>query len=296
MNLTDEQQEIVDANIFFEDFSGEDVRLGGPTANGDLALNSTTQDLIDAYKDVGLSMVVLDPLQGFNPGDRFVNDGMQLLITAARRICKGLNSFTLLVHHMNKVQAQAGDVMQHGGRGGTALGDGSRFEAQVAAHSTRPKKGKGKEVLMPLAIGEEMLGDHGTAYAFYIHKLTDAKRPMYPYWIYRQGYNFTYYPNDTIEAATSGSLEKDLERRSKVKSAIVAFVAGNPTLCLSESKLRDGHAADISAIAQFTVTNLEVREASAVAISEGLMWIEDVPQELKRKGISKRLVANKAKF
>lgn len=298
MSLTDEQQAIIDSNIFFEDFSGEDVRLGGPTADGDLALNSTTQDLIDAYKDVGLSMVVLDPLQGFNPGDRFVNDGMQLLITAARRICKGLNSFTLLVHHMNKVQAQAGEVVQHGGRGGTALGDGARFEAQVVAHNTRPKKGtaRSKEVFMPLSIGEEMLGENGTAYAIHIHKLTDAKRPMQPYWIYRQGFRFEHHPNDNIEMATSTALEKDIERRNKIVRAVVVFIQSNPKLCLSVAKLRDGHAADISAVTQFKVTNAEVREAATAAITAGYIWVEDVPQELKSRGVSTRLVAKPPEY
>jgi hypothetical protein len=296
MNLTDEQQEIVDNHIFFEDQSGIDVRMVVPAQDGDLALSSVADELIEKYKDVGLSMVILDPLVGFSPGERFVNDGSQMLVTACRRICKALGTFTLLVHHVNKDQAQKGDPQQHAGRGGTALGDGCRFEAQVVAHTCRPKKGNGKPVLMPLAIGEEMLGDHGTAYALYIHKLTDAKLFTKPFWIYRQGYNFTYYPNDTIEVAAASHLEKDLERRNKVKSAVVAFIAKSPTLCLSESKLRDGHAPDISAIAQFKVTNTEVKEATAAAISEGLIWTEDVPQELKRKGVSTRLVANKAKY
>jgi RecA-family ATPase len=84
-------------------------------------------DIVSAYHDDPPAVVVFDPLASFGASEQAVNDNEQALITAARRIVRGLRCCVRFVHHTGKANARAATMDQYTGRGGSALADGSRM-------------------------------------------------------------------------------------------------------------------------------------------------------------------------
>ena len=198
LDLTDGEKQLVAKNIYVEDVSTRVARLAEADAHGNLSPTDLVDRLVAAYGALALSLVVLDPLISFSPGERFVNDGAQSLIIQARRLCNRLNASVLLVNHVSKEHAQGNEAKQHAGRGGTAIGDGCRFEYEL-----RRVTGSDLKIIPP-----ELL-DPGTAHALYVHKLSHGPRPELPYLFVRRGFGMVW-----VEAADQ-SQEAQEERRAQ---------------------------------------------------------------------------------
>ena len=127
MNLTTREISVACSRIIVWDVSGTGARLSVADRGGNLVLTEMADSIVSAYQGLGVVQIVFDPAIGFGPGERFINDGEQQLIIAARRIVRGLECAVRYVHHTGKVNARSGAVDQYAGRGGTALPDGCRM-------------------------------------------------------------------------------------------------------------------------------------------------------------------------
>jgi hypothetical protein len=175
--LTPEQRETVRQSVHVEDVSRTVSRFAEADAKGNLVPTDVVDRLIAAYSRIAPSLVICDPLIAFSPGERFVNDGGQMLIMQARKLMRGLDAAVLYVNHVSKTDAKDGRADQHAGRGGTAIGDGCRFEWQLAPAKKVPG-------LPPGSI----------AYDLHVHKLSHAARPEQPYRFIRADWSWTYVP------------------------------------------------------------------------------------------------------
>lgn len=108
------------------DTTGEAVKLIR-AADGNVVLTDLADDIVAAYQVDPPAVVVFDPLVSFGASEGMINDNEQGIITASRKIVKGLNCCVRVVHHTGKVNAREGALDQYAGRGGSALADGSRM-------------------------------------------------------------------------------------------------------------------------------------------------------------------------
>ena len=113
------------------DVTGEGHKLVR-ASDGNVILTDLADAIVTTYKADPPAIVVFDPLVSFGASEGLVNDGMQGIIEAARRIVKGLDCCCRLIHHVGKVNARAGSMDQYSARGGSALPDGSRMTTVLA--------------------------------------------------------------------------------------------------------------------------------------------------------------------
>ena len=132
LNLTEWERRTVCENFMIWDVTGRLVRLAELDARGNLKLTELADSITETYRDAGLAQVVFDPAISFSPGERIVNDGEQAVVTACRRIVRGLNCCVRLIHHSGQANARNGAIDQYAGRGGTALPDGCRMVTILA--------------------------------------------------------------------------------------------------------------------------------------------------------------------
>lgn len=182
LNLTDYERRKVCESICIWDVTGSLVRLAELDARGNLQLTALADRIVETYRDAGLVQVIFDPAISFSPGERIVNDGEQAIVTACRRIIRGLNCCVRLIHHSGQSNARNGAIDQYAGRGGTALPDGARMVTILAsANRVNLARPEGFD-LQP--------GESGFVMAR--AKLSYAP-PQPNIWIRRRGWTFDYF-------------------------------------------------------------------------------------------------------
>ncbi|MBK8184915.1 MAG: AAA family ATPase [Candidatus Competibacteraceae bacterium] len=182
LNMTDYERRKVADSIMFWDLSGTMARLAELDARGNLVLTELADRIVDTYCDAGLAQVIFDPVVSFSPGERIVNDGEQAIVTACRRITRGLDCCVRLIHHSGQANARNGAIDQYAGRGGTALPDGCRM-VTILANATR--------VLLPKPDGFDLQPGE-TGFLMARAKLSYAP-PQPNIWIRRRGWTFEYF-------------------------------------------------------------------------------------------------------
>lgn len=216
-DLNDDQLRVVQSNLYIEDFSAEFAQLIESDGANNLIETNMVAEVIEAYKDKGVKWVVIDPLASFGPGERHVNDGMQKVIIACRKVSRAFDCFVSVIHHESKDSTKESSVGMQAYRGGSALADGSRFAAQVKTYYERKPE-------MPPTIPDEVFDGGGCVMAFHVHKLSRAAKPRGALWVSRVGYKFTWHPNTDAEADKELVLQQALDRSNKIIKAVAEFV------------------------------------------------------------------------
>ncbi len=199
MRLTPAERSIVRDSIMIFDVSGDIYRLAECDSNNNLIITDFADSIVDKYQHVGLSQVIFDPAIRFGPGERFINDGDDMIIIACRRIVKGLNCLAQLIHHTGKENARNGSLDQYSGRGGSAFSDGCRMVNVLSSMGNAMKNPPDGFEILP--------GD--SAFVMARPKLSYAK-PQPNIWIRRHGWAFDYFveqPQDEDEI-----LSRNMER------------------------------------------------------------------------------------
>lgn len=132
LDLTPEQRARALWGVRVWDTTGEAVKLIR-AADGNVVMTDLADDIVEAYQADPPAVCVFDPLVSFGASEGMVNDNEQGIITAARRIVKGLKCCVRVVHHTGKGNAREGALDQYAGRGGSALADGSRMMSVLQA-------------------------------------------------------------------------------------------------------------------------------------------------------------------
>lgn len=120
--------------------SGHDhpIKLGGMGQNGPELTPGTGQWVVDMVRDLGVDVLILDPLGAVHGLPENSNEAMNLLAGGLTRIATTANIAIGLIHHVS--QAAAGNMQASGAnaaRGATALVDRSRNTRQISRPDER---------------------------------------------------------------------------------------------------------------------------------------------------------------
>ena len=202
MNLSEYVLRIALDSICVWDVSANLVRLAELDKSGNIRLTGLADQIVHAYRDAGLVQVIFDPAISFSPGERMVNDGEQSIVTACRRIIRGLGCCVRLVHHTGKVNARNGATDQYASRGGTALPDGSRMVTILASVSNDPDSLRNAPEGFYLEPGD-------SGFILVRDKLSYAPKPPI-IWIRRRGFAFEHFTEQPkLSKTDQASLDAD---------------------------------------------------------------------------------------
>lgn len=222
------------------DVSGDLVRLAELEQGGNIRLTTLADRIVEAYRDAPPAMVVFDPAISFGPGERLVNDGEQAIVTACRRIIRGLGCCVRIVHHTGKAPAQTGATHQYVSRGGSALPDGARMVTVLS--SIRDDVGDGS-VPADMPEGFDLApGDSG----FLLVRAKLSYAPPQPnLWVRRRGFAFEHFTGTKLNPA-----EESEKNARRVEEFIARELAAgrkysargiekqSPSLKISQKKVR----------------------------------------------------------
>ena len=198
MNLTPVERRLVMDQIMVIDVSGDIQRLAESDSANNLVITSLADSIVERYQNDQIAQFIFDPAIRFGPGERYINDGEDMIIIACRRIVKGLNCLVQIIHHTGKQNARNGTLDQYSGRGGSAFSDGCRMVTVLSNNGDMKNPPEGYELLP---------GDSGFVMAR--PKLSYCK-PQPNIWIRRHGWEFDYF---TEEVKSSDEiLSRNMER------------------------------------------------------------------------------------
>ena len=277
MGLTDEERETVRRNVHVEDVSRIGAKIAAADRNGQVTPQKLAEDLVIAYRDAGLAMMVLDPVSLLGPGELSGNDGAAEFMRICRKLAHRLRCAVRPVHHVAKAIAREAIFDQYAGRGGGAFADNSRFVHQFAVVTSRAVKFEGGEFAVPLAVPDAALAN-GEVIVVMTHKLSYARRERRPVVLWRQGFEFTHVPVERV-AQTPEARE---ERASADVMALVAFLEEH----IASGKWPTAKSIETGYLTATGMTKSALRAAIARGQAEGLIVEGDLPREL-RKGSRK---------
>jgi RecA-family ATPase len=238
LDLTPEQRARALWGVRVWDTTGEAVKLIR-AADGNVILTGLADDIVAAYQADPPAVCIFDPLVSFGASEGMVNDNEQGIITAARRIVKGLGCCVRIVHHVGKANAREGALDQYAGRGGSALADGSRM---MSVLQTWTSEASGNRQPPPGCTPAPEAGITILARA----KLSYAPPNLPLIWIRREGFAFAHFTEEPKPApAERRALQADqLERfiRAELererRHTQTSIEAGADTLGMSRQAIR----------------------------------------------------------
>lgn len=196
-DLRDRDRDVVMRSIRVWDVAGKTLKLASVAA-GMVTLTTLADGIIEAYRDNPPALVVFDPLVSFGASEAMVNDNEQELVTAARRIVRGLDCCVRYVHHTGKGNARQQTLDQYSGRGGSALADGSRMTSILATWMPSDEG-----LLVP---PRALFHEPGSSIVVYVRAKLSYAAPGQPrIWIKRTGFMFEHY----IEQETTQARERE---------------------------------------------------------------------------------------
>ena len=166
------------------DVSGDIQRLAESDTANNLVITSLADSIVERYQNDHIAQFIFDPAIRFGPGERYINDGEDMIIIACRRIVRGLDCMVQIIHHTGKANARNGSLDQYSGRGGSAFSDGCRMVTVLSNNGEMKNPPEGFELLP---------GDSGFVMAR--PKLSYCK-PQPNIWIRRHGWEFDYFTEE----------------------------------------------------------------------------------------------------
>jgi hypothetical protein len=260
MELTAAQEDHVLANVIPLDVTGTPTKLTA-VFDGNILWESLGEEIIAAYQNDRPALVVFDPLVSFGASEGMVNDNEQALVEVARGIVKGLDCCVRYVHHTGKANAREGTTDQYSLRGGSALPDGCRMVAVLAAWN-------GKDHLPPACVAN----DDASIFRLERPKLSYAPPNQPTIWLKREGFAYDSFAEYrlTPEQATAARVDQ-LER----------FLAWCPKAPQPEFHTRNTLEAQTTIIG---MTRAEIREALGILQARGRVVEAPLPQAMRKGG------------
>jgi regulatory protein RepA len=257
LKLSRPHREQVLGHLHIEDLTGSPCRFVDVGENSSLVHTPAVREFIERYRDIAPSLISIDPMLFFGPGERFVNDGEGELMRAGRRIAGGLNAAVRFEHHTGKGQARDRSIDQYAGRGGSAGADNARFVHVLQVHEAEDKLAAPKRCT-PEDIAK------GNVLRLHVAKDSYGVRPAAPIWILRTGFLFTHVPPDPVDDA-----DPMQERLRK----LLGFIEAE-----ENSGVRHTPNTLDSRLREIGLSRLELRGALHVALERKHLLEQDLPK------------------
>ncbi|GAB4112414.1 MAG: hypothetical protein Fur0019_18900 [Tibeticola sp.] len=272
MRLSDDEWQMVRTGVLIDDMTAQPRKLSA-VIEDIVTPSSFAHDIVAGCKAANIqpAVVAFDPLVSFGVGEARVNDAEQGLIEAGRVIVSGLDCCVRFVHHTGKVPALEKRVDQYAGRGGSALADGARMVAVLAAvDAAELAKNAGLT-----------LGEGESAFRIERPKLTYAPPQRAPLYVKRSGYTFDSTLPMSVQDREDAEAEAQRAREVQLRGALLDAVeaAQADGLPLSARTLLDR-------IRGFKTDHK--RAALAALLAEGWLVEAKLPQGWKPVNNSRR--------
>lgn len=259
MNLTPNERNFVRSQIMIIDVSGDIQRLAESDTANNLVITSLADSIVEQYRNDHIAQFIFDPAIRFGPGERYINDGEDMIIIACRRIVKGLNCLVQIIHHTGKQNARNGTLDQYSGRGGSAFSDGCRMVTVLSNNGDMKNPPEGFELLP---------GDSGFVMAR--PKLSYCK-PQPNIWIRRHGWEFDYFVEEV--KSSDEILSRNMER-------IAAFLRDE----LHHGRKYTRNTLESTSIKDLKLSRQELRSALDSLSVCGRMTERDLPDDERQGG------------
>lgn len=256
-----EERRKIMRGLLIWDVTGEQLALTC-TKDGNLMLTPLADSIVDRFRDDPPAIVMFDPLVSFGVSEERVNTNEQALITAARRIVKGLDCCVRYIHHTGKNNARDKTLDQYTGRGGSALADGSRMttvlqawddesRSHVPPTGCKPEKGASIVILSR-------------------SKLSYAPPNLPLIWIKRTGYRFEHFYEQKLSA----------DERSDAEAAqVLRFLAHEIKAGVHHTQKTITDSRD-----RLSLSRDRLRLALATLMASGQVVEQPLPDNLKKGG------------
>lgn len=114
-------------NVAFVDFETDTISLSAQVQRTNhYDITKTVDEIIKAYKEVGLSWVIFDPMTLFGFDEAGGNDSASAMMKASGILADQLSCAVTYVTHTTKAGARSGEADMHTTRGAAAFGDLTR--------------------------------------------------------------------------------------------------------------------------------------------------------------------------
>jgi RecA-family ATPase len=124
---SDEQKYQAFENIAFVDFETDTISLSGQKQRTNhYEITEVVGEIIKAYRMIGLSWVIFDPMTLFGFDEAGGNDSASAMMKASGILADQMNCAVTYVTHTTKAGARSGEADMHTTRGAAAFGDLTR--------------------------------------------------------------------------------------------------------------------------------------------------------------------------
>jgi hypothetical protein len=248
--------------------TGSNERLANVDRQGRLEPTDLAERIIRGYEKEGLALVEFDPFNMFGPGERFVNDGEAVALSAMAKISQALKCAVRATSHVSKAVGREGTSDAHSGRGGSAGGDNSRFVWNYWRFDAERDKG----VVVPADL--QGAADAGNLYRLHIAKLTAARQAWERAWIVREGFAFRWQ---------SDVLVTPQQRRNAAAENDSQIVLDRLRTGLEKDELYTGVELEAEA-ANLNMGQKRIRAAVHRLRTRGLVVDKELPENLRKGG------------
>lgn len=212
MGLSPAARRLVLDRVRVLDLTGADTRLVF-SDNGIIRVGGFADTIVTAYRNAPPVQIVFDPLVSFGASEEKINDNAQALITAARRIVRGLGCCVRYVHHVGQDAARNKTLDAYAGRGGSALADGARMVAAMVSWSENDAGTRRPPFGFHAGAGESVA-------IMARPKLSYSKPDLPLIWIKRKGWAFEHHaevkvPKEQRKNAAADQVEAYLTEQTK---------------------------------------------------------------------------------
>jgi RecA-family ATPase len=259
MELTDTERQIVMGRVLIWDVTGMQKKLV-TLRDSNVELTNLADDIIKTYIIDPPVLSVFDPVVSFGASESLVNDNEQGLITAGRRIVRGLGCCVRFVAHTGKANARGKTLDQYSSRGGSALPDGTRMTAVM--QSWQPDDDR------KLPAGLNYSPESSITFLAR-PKLSYAPPNLPLIWIKRTGWNFEHMTEIPVS---------DEQREKALFDQIERFIHSEVRACHYHSKKSLEES-----MMSFGVPRKSVRGAIERLMAYGRIIMDELPTE-KQQG------------
>lgn len=224
LKMTEQEIDMVSTRLFVEDVSGTVCRLVESKRDGNLDFSASVDGIVQTYRDKGAVFIAFDPATYFGAGERFVNDGEALMMSAGRRIAKELGACVAFVHHVGKQSGRDKTLDQYSGRGGSAFADNSRAMWSMAKYDY----GDTGVGAIPEPI-QDMIADECDVSRLVVTKMSYGAKPKETLWIGRdkqEAWEFHAHWSSVEDKARTSKEEKERgeEKTNEQMGLVVAEI------------------------------------------------------------------------